>query len=131
MNVNIADAFLSVALVWFLIPSFGLEGYLFTIYFSELFNTVLSIHHLLSVSHTPVRPFKWVYKPLLCIVVATTAVRAVLMLTGFTLKSAAVSILFHCASVLLLYLVLLRFTGALEREELTWIRTLFRTRENS
>ena len=131
MNVNIVDALISVVLVWILIPTFGMEGYLFTIYFSELFNTVLSIHHLLSVSHTPVRLFKWVYKPLLCIVGSTTVVRAVLMLTGFTINNAVLSILLHCSAVILLYLLFLRLTGALEQEETTWIRTLFRARENS
>ena len=125
MNVNIADALISVVLVWILIPSFGMEGYLFTIYFSELFNTVLSIHHLLLVSHTPVRLFKWVYKPLLCIVGATAAVRAALMLTGFTVEHAGLSIALHCAAVILLYLLLLLLTGALDREEAAWIRHLF------
>lgn len=131
MNVNLADALISVLLVWILIPTFGIEGYLFTIYFSELFNTVLSIHHLLSVSKAPVRLFKWVYKPLFCIVGATTVVRGVLILTGFTLKSTALSILLHCSAVVLLYLLLLRLTGALEGEELTWIRSLFRPKEDT
>ena len=129
MNVNVADALLSVILVWILVPRFGISGYLFSIYFSELFNTVLSIHHLLLISHTPVRLFKWVYKPLLCIVGATTAVRAILEVTGFYIANTALSILLHVLSVVLLYLLLLRLTGAVDREDVAWTRALFRVRE--
>ena len=125
MNINIADALLSVILVWFLVPRFGIDGYLVTIYFSELFNTVFSITHLLSVSKTPVRLFKWVYKPLLSIVGATSVVRAILVFSGFTLKSPALSIVIHCLAVLLLYLLFLRLTGAVDREDVGWFRSLF------
>ncbi len=130
MNINIADALISVLMVWLLIPRMGIDGYLITIYFSELFNTVLSITHLLSVSKTSVRVLKWVYKPLLCIVGATSAVRVVLLVTRLTIPNAALSILIHCLAVILVYLLLLRLTGAVDREDMEWFSSLFQ-KENS
>lgn len=125
MNINIADAFISVVLVWFLVPRMGINGYLFTIYFSECFNTVLSITHLLSISKTPTRLLKWVYKPLLCIVAATCAVRFSLPAIGLEISNDALSIIFHCVTVLLLYLLLLILTKSIEKEDREWIGTLF------
>ncbi len=126
MKINIADALISVILVYFLVPRYGIGGYLFTIYFSELFNTVFSITHLLSISHTPVCLAKWVYKPLLSIVGATCAVRLLLSLLPWSIPSAPLSITFHCVAVLGVYLLLLRLTGALEREDMCWIKGVLR-----
>ena len=124
MNVNLADALISVLLVWWLVPRYGIEGYLFTVYFSELFNTVLSINHLLGISKPAVRLLKWVYKPLLSTVGATAAVR----LMAYLLPSflAAISLFGRCALTILFYLLLLLLTGALEREDLCWLGSLFR-----
>ena len=125
MNINIADALISVLLVWLLVPKMGIDGYILTIYFSEVFNTVCSVTHLLSISKTPTRVFKWVYKPLLCIVLATCGVRFGAPLLGIHFEPTASSTAFHCAAVLLLYLPLLILTGALEKEDRAWIGTLF------
>lgn len=126
MNVNVIDALISVVLVWFLVPRYGIDGYLITIYFSEVFNTVLSITHLLNVSKTPVRLFKWVFKPLLCIIASTMLIRALFVLTGFTVANAALSIVLHCLCSAAIYLLLLILTGSLDREDLKWVGTLFR-----
>jgi len=125
MKINIVDAAISVLFVWILIPRYGIDGYIFAIYFSELFNTVFSIHHLLLISKTPVRVLKWVYKPLLCIVGATCAVRAFLVLSGWEIPNAVLSIVLHCIIATLLYLILLLLSGALDREDVCWIRGLF------
>ncbi len=125
MNINIADAFISVVLVWLLVPRYGINGYLFSIYFSEIFNTVFSVTHLLSISKTPVRLLKWVYKPLFCIVCATAAVRFLFPLLGIVFSSTALSIVIHCVSAVLIYVLLLVLTGSLEKEDRDWIGTLF------
>ena len=126
MNINIIDALLSVILVALLTPKLGIDGYLITIYFSEIFNTVFSITHLLSVGKPPVRLFKWVYKPLFCIIGATCLTRALLLLTDLFIFNKALSIVMHCLFTLLVYVLLLRMTGSLDREDLDWVGRLFR-----
>lgn len=121
MKVNIADAAISVLLVLLLIPRFGITGYLIAIYFSETFNTVASVSRLLSLCHTPIRLFKWIYKPLFCIVCATYAVRFSLLHLPLPQLSGALEIVLHCTAATLLYILLLRLTGAVNKEECGWI----------
>lgn len=42
LKINILDLFTSIILIFFLIPKFGIMGYVFIIYFSELLNFILS-----------------------------------------------------------------------------------------
>ena len=46
MSYNIAEAFLGVLLVIFLLPRFALRGYIFVIFFCEIFNFTMSITRL-------------------------------------------------------------------------------------
>ena len=66
MIINIADALISVILVYLLIPQMGITGYILTVYIAELFNAVCSIVRLLTVSKMRPRVIKWVIKPLFC-----------------------------------------------------------------
>lgn len=131
MNINIADALISVVMVWLLIPQYGIQGYLITIYFSECFNTVLSITRLLCITGTPTKLLKWVYKPLLCIVGATCGMRALLNFTATGAAPNAGGLVLHCLGALLLYLLLLFLTGCIDREDMSWFRTLFYREQES
>ena len=125
MKINIADALISVILVWLLIPKYGIAGYIFAIYFSEFFNTVCSITHLLSIAHPPIRLFKWIYKPLFSIVASTTLLRGIWSIPALQIPNTAISIILHCLTTLILYLSLLIVTGGLDREDRRWIKGLF------
>lgn len=128
MNINVADAAISVLLVWLLIPRYGIFGYLITIYFSELFNTVFSIAHLLNVGHPRVRLLQWIYKPLFCIVIATAFCRGLFSLLPLPF-SGGICVLLHCLTTGGLYFLLLLLVKALEKEDLRWIGTLFQRKE--
>ena len=125
MKINIADAAISLLLVVLLVPHFGIWGYIVTIYVSELFNTVCSITHLLMISRTPVRLCKWVYKPLLCIVLSTVVMRFLLEKSIWQPQSPAFSIIIHISAVIFLYIVLLRLTRAVEKDDVKWVKGLF------
>ena len=75
MYINIADAAMSIVLVWILLPKFGILGYIITVYFTEIFNATLSITRLMSKSKVKINPILWVGRPLLCIVGATKLTR--------------------------------------------------------
>ena len=128
MIINIADALLSVVLVWILVPRFGIGGYLVTIYISEVFNTVLSIHRLLKVSGTAPKVFKWVYLPLASAVGAAFSARGVLRLIGSVGESKP-TVFAHLLLGAAFYLLFVTLTGSIGKEERAWIRTLFRKAE--
>ena len=129
MNINILDALISVVLVWLLVPRMGIVGYLITVYFSETFNTVFSITHLLSISKTRVQILKWVYKPLVCVLGATFAAHALFSVLPQNRLSIGGNATLHCLFTLGLYLSLLVLTGCLDREDRAWVATLFARRE--
>ena len=121
MKINIADALISVILVSILIPRMGIRGYLVTIYVSELFNTVCSVTHLLTVSQTPVRLLKWIYKPLICIVCATALTRFLLSATFEQFTNTRMILTVFGILLVLLYLLFLFLSGTLDKEDRGWI----------
>lgn len=119
MGVNVADAGISVLLVSLLIPRFGIRGYLMTIYFSELFNTSVSIARLLCISNATTKLRKWVFKPLLSVVGATSTVHLLLSLSPKA--PTPLGLTFHILLLLTIYFLLLLLTGSIDREDLAWL----------
>ncbi len=77
MGVNIVDSLLSVILVIILLPIFGINGYIMTVYFTELINATLSITRLLNVTEIKPYIFTRVFKPLIAIIISCTLVNYV------------------------------------------------------
>lgn len=68
MKCNILDLFTSVFLIYFLLPIFGLNGYILIIYFSELLNFSISISQLKKITHFKIDFINWLIKPILGII---------------------------------------------------------------
>ena len=124
MGVNIADAALSVILVWLLIPRMGIEGYVLTIYVCELFNAVCSVTRLWTVSGMRPQVIKWVIKPLLCAVGATALVHPIARLPIFDMIAPTPRMCLHIVMTITVYLLMLCGTHAVEAEEFLWLRKL-------
>lgn len=67
MGVNIIDLFSSISFIYFLLPVFGIKGYLFVILFSEFLNFSLSLRILIKETHLKF-DFANIIKPVLCLV---------------------------------------------------------------
>ena len=131
MVINVLDAMISVLLVWSLVPRFGIDGYLISIYISELFNTVFSVTRLLCITKTPPKVFKWAIQPLLCILAATYAARFLFSAFPNTNGVSSAHIILHCAITALIYFGFLILTKTINREELCWSRSLLCFRETT
>lgn len=125
MKINVMDALISVGLVWLLVPTLGVNGYIITVYVSEMFNTVFSVTKLLSVSQVSAKLLKWVYQPLLCILAATYVSKFFFSAVTLPILSSTANSVLHCALTATVYVGLLILTGTLNREELSWGRGLF------
>lgn len=68
MKCNILDLFTSVFFIYFLLPVFGLNGYIMIIYFSELLNFSISFYQLKKLTHFKIDFINWLIKPILGIV---------------------------------------------------------------
>ena len=124
MVINIADAFISVILVRLLLPQTGIDGYILTIYIAELFNAVCSITRLLTVSRMRVRVVKWVFKPLLSAVGATTIAYLLAALPFFDLLHPITRLIAHVSITVATYLLLLCGIQAIETEEIHWFKKI-------
>ena len=81
MRINIIDSLISIVLIFTLLPAYGIRGYVAVIFITELFNTAFSLLRLIKVTKVPVPYVKWVFKPLLSIILATALAR--LMFKGY------------------------------------------------
>ncbi len=126
MKVNILDAATAVLLVWLLVPSLGIIGYIMTIYITELFNAALSILRLFKRCHPDFRYMtRHLIGSLLAIIGATGLLRLLLHAFPEILPSPStvrnlivligISILFYC--------VFLTLLGIIRREDFRWFLT--------
>lgn len=127
MCVNIADAAISVVLVWLLVPRVGIYGYIAVLYISECVNTVFSIGKLLTLVDFKINLKKTVFLPLLSAIGSANILHLVFSLT---LKETSVAtLIFKCVCYIVLYFVLSFAFGSLSKEEAAWIKGIIKRKE--
>ncbi len=120
MNVNILDTLISVVAVALLVPKMGIDGYILTIYVTEIFNASLSIARLISVSAFRPSLIKWIGRPLLSVIGAAAFLQlTVRFLIPVPLSSAA--LVLHIALFVALYCVFLFVTGGFAKQDYRWL----------
>ena len=109
MGVNIVDALLSVILVVILLPKFGIEGYIITVYFTELINAALSITRLICISQARLNVINIIIKPLICVIASANIIK--LMINKFPLpfSSSYLTLIFNISLTASLYITFLLF----------------------
>lgn len=122
MKYNIIDAGFCVAFVYFFVPVLGVKGYLFVIYLSEIINFVLSFRRLSKVSDVYISPIRDIVIPLICI--AASGLTGAFFSEIFTLgyKADTISVILIQGVI---YLVLLRASHCIDKEEEVWVKKLF------
>jgi stage V sporulation protein B len=122
MKYNIMDSFITVILVYTLLPKFALLGYVFIIYFTELFNFSLSIHRLSVI--TKIR------FSIGCILKAVLSAFGSVNFSIFILRNAGIPLsphtgvlIIHIFLTILIYFALLVILGCLEPNELERIKS--------
>ncbi len=131
MNVNIADALISVIAVALLVPRMGIMGYLITIYITEIFNATFSVIRLLRISGFRPRLLLLLGKPLLSTVGATAIARLLFHILPLPSPMTGWALTMQIAVVLALYVFLLRSTGGWERRDTRWLLQVLLPLKNS
>ena len=67
MFCNLLDSFVSVVSIYFLLPIFGIYGYLCVIFISEILNSGISIWQLWRAIHFKISFKNWIIKPIFSI----------------------------------------------------------------
>lgn len=122
MNVNIADAAISVILVRLLVPEFGIMGYIAVLYIAELVNFSFSAARLFGRCRFAFKIWRWLLLPLL-LLVATSHI----CLPLFRILPQAgipwLTLCIHSVTVIIIYIVLLSAFGVCDKELRGWLLT--------
>lgn len=73
------DSVVRIALIYLLLPRFGMQGFLFVMLVSNLLTSLLNLHRLLHVTGLRVQWLRWVIKPVFSFLCAGAACRFVLL----------------------------------------------------
>jgi stage V sporulation protein B len=125
LRINMLDYTLRIGLILLLIPRFGLVAYIGVLYFSTVLNATLSIRRLLIASRCRIDYPLWVWGPLLSAAIAGGL--TVLLAHLLQLGGGVVDVTLQALLIAVFYIVLLRLTRCLTREDLRWIRDVTRT----
>lgn len=111
----VTDSAVRIALIYLLLPRFGLAGFLYVMLVSNLLTATLSTSRLLITSHTPMNWGRWVIRPLFAAAVAGCCVwvfsRLILTDTGIS------AVLLQGFIFTVVYCLLLPLLGCFSREE--------------
>lgn len=123
MRVNILDSLISVILIFSLVPFFGIYGYIAILFITEIFNASMSILRLINKTGVQADVFNWIFKPTICIIMATLLCRLIFSVPPFDLIFISIGLgkistgieIFICV---LLYILFSRITGAISNNEI-------------
>ena len=121
MNINILDALISVIAVALFVPRLGINGYLLTIYITELFNASFSISRLMKITGFRPSLFKLVLRPLLSVVGATSILRILFLLLKFPFIHTSAGLILHILLSVILYFLLLVLLDTFGKADRKWL----------
>ncbi len=117
VRYNTITSILDVAMIYLLLPHYGINGFLAAFTVSHALNFFLSVRRLIIVTGYFPR-FRSTMQAAICCVLS------VLALWLWPSNGSLSWTLLRGGGFLLLYLLLVRFVGALERDDLQWLRSL-------
>ncbi len=126
LKINIFDSSLRVLLIFFLVPKFGINGYIIILYVSALINGTLSIRRLLISSETRIPFASWILKPLFCVASSAVAVRMLFTLLPFGDAVNGWVLTLKILLMLCVYILLLFLTRCLDRENINWFKRMLK-----
>lgn len=122
MRYNIADSLLRICLIFFFVPTGGMDAFLWIMVASNLFTSLLNLRRLLRVTKISFRWFDWLVKPGLA--AAAAAIPAGLIQTVLSCSGSLwVSVVIGAVASVAVYFLLLFPLGCLSRRELDWFKS--------
>ena len=119
MKVNIADAIISVSLVWLTVPIYGITGYIFTIYAAEIINASFSFVRAVKVCDIKINILSVYAKAALSAVGAiaiSRLFRAIFVIPTFI----------HFLVYIAIYFVFVKITAFFSEDDIAWLKTIFK-----
>ena len=130
MRYNILDSLISVVLVWYLLPVYAVPGFIFMIYFTSLFNFVLSLRRLYIVTkfHLPMLD---ILKSVVCAFGAVNITALFIRAVGLGAWSGTLSLTMHIILSLFVYAAMLLLIGCIAGKDIRWFKSHFSTKKSA
>lgn len=129
MRYNIIDALVSVILVFFLLPPFGIKGYVIVIYICEILNAALSLRKLFLCVKVRLRVFSLIFLPVACMAGASCITNLTMNFFNVHYDYLILSLLVGAFVITVVYTVLLRCFGCITDEDKRWFLRIFKKNE--
>ncbi|MGM9642750.1 MAG: oligosaccharide flippase family protein [Eubacteriales bacterium] len=123
MNVNIADAAISVILVRLLVPRLGISGYIAVLYIAELVNFAFSAARLLSKCKFRFNILRWFVLPLALLIASSQICNFLFGLFPYSVDKSMAALIIHSIVIIAVFAILLTVFGVCDRELRTWLLT--------
>lgn len=111
MGVNIIDLVSSITLIYFLLPTHGIKGYIIVLFVSEIVNGLLSLWLLIKHTNFKIDFIGWLIKPLFSIFVLN-----MIFSYFFTSNSLIEFIIYSCIFIIFYFILLTLFKSFVKNE---------------
>ncbi|MBP5207415.1 MAG: oligosaccharide flippase family protein [Clostridia bacterium] len=131
MRYNIIDALVSVILVFFLLPPFGIKGYVAVIYVCEILNAALSLSKLFRCVNVKLGLIRSVVVPSLCMTGAACLTGLFFRYLRIDYGELVITVIVGSVVMTVFYTALLRTFGFISDDEKSWALRIFKKSEKN
>lgn len=125
MRYNVLDSLISVILIYILLPKYAINGYVFTIAFTEIFNFWLSVNRLIKVTDFKISLLS-IIKPLFCFISSVSIYIIFLHFTQHCFQSEVVALIINITSISVIYIFLLYILTCITYDDLYWLKSIIK-----
>lgn len=115
LKINLIDMIIRILIIYFIIPTKGIEGFIIVIFISNIFNFTLNMYNLLKTTNLEFKIFNWVVKPIICVSIA--------VLISSYIGS---NIIEQTITSMIIYFIMLILTSCIRIKDFNWIIDSFK-----
>lgn len=115
LKINLVDMIIRILIIYFIIPTRGIEGFIIVIFTSNILNFVLNMINVLKSTKLEFKLFSWVLKPIICV---SLAVILSTYLSGNLVNKIIIS--------MFIYFIMLILTKCIRIKDFNWVIDSFR-----
>jgi stage V sporulation protein B len=123
-KINIIESILKISIIYFLIPLYGFNAYIFALFITTLLNTILYLIRLLQVSCIIFDVSNWVFKPIIAAIIASITSRILFTLFLTSSISKVIALISSIIILSLLYLVILIILKSISTTNIKNVKSL-------
>ena len=115
LKINLVDMIIRILIIYFIIPTRGIEGFIIVIFTSNILNFVLNMINVLKSTKLEFKLFSWVLKPTICVILAVILST---YLSGNLVNKIIIS--------MFIYFIMLILTKCIRIKDFNWVIDSFR-----